>query len=280
MTSRLFKRTCSVSVGSTLVEGLRTTFSLKKTLKKEPNTLDLKIYNLSETTRSKMQEKGSAVILSAGYEENKGVIFSGDSRTIDHVREGADWVTKVRCGDGERAYLYSRVNESFKPGTAIRDVIMSVGDKLISNKGNLEKTLNAATFKNNLQEYANGVSLVGRASAVFDNLMGLANLEWSLQNGAIQARPAGSPAEFTATLLNENTGLIGSPEHGTPEDKGTGKRGRIRLRSLLQPQLVCGGVVVVESFGVNGKFMIVELEHVGDTDSGDWYSIMEVEAYE
>jgi hypothetical protein len=46
--AQLFKRVCSVIVDGLKVEGLRVQFSVKKTLTKNPNTLDLKITNLSE----------------------------------------------------------------------------------------------------------------------------------------------------------------------------------------------------------------------------------------
>jgi hypothetical protein len=51
--------------------------------------------------------------------------------------------------------------------------------------------------------------------------------------------------------------LIGSPDHGTPDKKG--KPSKLIVKSLLQPQIVCGGRIEVQSAAVKGQFRVEKL---------------------
>jgi hypothetical protein len=273
--AQLFKRVCSVIVDGLKVEGLRVQFSVKKTLTKNPNTLDLKITNLSERTRGAMAKAKAAVILTAGYPGNAAVIFQGDARTIDHLRDGAEWITHIQCGDGERAYQFARFAESFAPGTAIADVIRACARALGINTGNLDEVLGAGGFRGNLTQFAHGYTAHGKASAELDKLLKTAGLSWSIQNGALQLLKGDAPAKGQAVLLSPTTGLIGSPDHGTPDKKG--KPSKLIVKSLLQPQIVCGGRIEVQSAAVKGQFRVEALEHSGDSTEGDWLTKIEAQ---
>jgi hypothetical protein len=115
-----------------------------------------------------MAKAKAAVILTAGYPGNAAVIFQGDARTIDHVRDGAEWITHIQCGDGERAYQFARFAESFAPGTAIADVIRACARALAINTGNLDEVLAAGGFRGNLTQFAHGYTAHGKASAELD----------------------------------------------------------------------------------------------------------------
>lgn len=276
--AQLFKRTCSVIVDGLKVEGLRVQFVVKKTLTKNPNTLDLKIKNLSERTRGAMAKAKASIVLTAGYPGNAAVIFQGDSRTIDHVRDGdsADWITHIQCGDGERAYQFARFTESFAPGTSIADVIRGAARALGVNTGNLEQALASGGFRGNLTQFAHGYTAHGKASAELDKLLKTAGLSWSIQNGALQLLKGDAPASGQAVLLSPSTGLIGSPDHGAPDKKG--KPSKMLIKSLLQPQIVCGGRVEVQSAAVKGQFRVEVLEHSGDNMQGEWITKIEAQS--
>lgn len=47
-------------------------------------------------------------------------------RHFSQCREGADWRTVLKSGDGERAYSFARVSESFAPKASKSDVIKAV----------------------------------------------------------------------------------------------------------------------------------------------------------
>lgn len=286
----LFLRKWRAQIGEFSTDQLRIQFKVSKTLEKEPNTCELRITNLAAESRGKLKGAGLAVIVEAGYAGGLGVIFSGDSRTVDHANEKGDWLTLAQCGDGEQAYLYARCNESFAPGARVADVIRNVADKMSLNKGNLEDALALPLL---VESFSHGYTAFGKASEVFSKLMTTAGLAWSIQQGQIlitadprrsvwrkgtafyeQAKNLGSPG--TAYSLSAATGLVGSPVHAPPDKKKKGSF--IKVKSLLNPQLAPGRVVTLDSRFVKGEFVIQKLDHEGDSHGRDWFTTFEAVA--
>lgn len=271
--TKLFARRWNVTVGDNQTlstSDLRIVFKVKKSLEKDPNTASIKITNLSEGSRSKLSRKGMSVILQAGYEGSLGTIFTGDSRTIDHVRDSADWLTHIQCGDGEHAYRYARVNESFAANTDIASAIRKVAGSLGLNTGNLEDMLSQGTA---VTSFKHGFTAFGPASQVLDTLLKAAGFQWSIHQGALQVRKPDEPVQSQVFKLTPDTGLLGSPDHTAPDKKK--KPAILKVRSLLNPQLIPGYVVAVESDGVEGEFIMRQVEHSGDSHGSDWFTDLE-----
>jgi hypothetical protein len=287
----LFERRVRVIADTLEIEGLRAQFKVKKTLRKQPNTCEISISNLNEHSRAGLQKRRRIpVILEAGYVGNLAQIFSGESRFVDQVHEGAEWVTKIQCGDGERAFVYRRVADSFRPGTRVADVINTVVGAL-----GMTATGHLAEIKALAEQFVGGYSAFGKASSELDHLLKSRGFEWSIQDGQLQILKVGKTSNESVLVLSPSTGLVGSPEHGNPEkdvplDQLSGKEADgsfalsakgvkgpavLKVKSLLQPGLRPGRKVKVESRGINGFFRIQSVEHTGDTHGGDWYSLCE-----
>ena len=300
MTTPLFNRKCTLFIGtrtetltgpttSTVTatgleySDLRVAFSIKKSLEKEPNTAEVTVYNLSEGTRGKLVQKFTPVLLRAGYGSestpgNFGIIFQGDARTIDHVRQGSDWKTKLALGDGERAYGYAYTEQSFKGGTPHKVVIRALATATLLNTGNLEAALVSARFTNSAATFRRGYSFHGRAYEALEKLMRSHGFTTSIQGGALLFTPIQFGREdFTQTvpLISEASGMVGSPEHGTP-DKKNNKPALLKVRTLLRPEIQCGGLVSIQAEKVKGTYLVMTLNHTGDTMGGAWYTDLEV----
>lgn len=271
--SALYDRRYSVTLGSIKVTGLQVQFKASKSLGKEPNALDLNVTNLSKATREQLKGRGVPVIVTAGYPGNEAVIFSGDSRTIDHVQNGAEFMTHVQCGDGERAYQFARFSAGFGPGTAVVDVIRACAKSLSLNVGNLEEALAAGGFRGNLTQFGRGFTAKGKSVEIFDSLMKSVGFTWSIQSGALVILKAGRAVQGQAIRISASTGMVGSPDSAAPDKKG-GKP-VTKVKSLLQPQLRCGGVVQIESESTNGQFVVQKLVHEGDSHGTPWFSSLE-----
>lgn len=267
----LFGRRVVVTVDTLQVEDLRVQFQVKKTLLPEPNTLNLRITNLAEKTRALMKKKGAKVLVEAGYQGSTSQIFAGDARTIDHIHEGSDWVTHVQCGDGESSFGYDTHSASYKPGTKVKDIAMAVAKSMRVSPGNIVKAFAAGGLK--VDEMVNGYAAHGKASAVMTRLMRAAGLEWSIQDGAIQVLKPDSARDATAFVLSSDTGLIGSPDHGTPDKKGGPTV--LKVRSLLQGQIRPGSRLELQAKELRGSYRAETVEHVGDTAGGDWFTNIE-----
>jgi hypothetical protein len=257
------------------IENLRVAFKVSKSDKKEPNTCEITITNLSETRRKSLQQKGVKFILQAGYEASGiGQIFIGDARTCEHKRDGASWHTTIKSGDGERAFNFARVNESFAAGSPVSDVVKRIASKLGLGLGNTNKQAAQLTG-----QYVNGYAAQGPASRELDKVLAGTGYDWSIQDGELLLLKHDEPSGATVPDIGPDTGLIGSPEYGSPETihkqvKKTGKP-LLKVRCLLNPAIKIGCQVSIRSERHKGPIRVKKLEHTGDTAGGDWYTDFE-----
>lgn len=259
-------------------DALRVKFRVVKTTEKEPNTMNLEIFNLSDASRSKMKAKGMTCVLEAGYlntalnTNTRAVIFSGQSRLCDHTHDTATWESRIQCGDGEQLYTTDRIMKSYSAGTPFQSVIDDVAGLLKINQGNLDATLTSGGLPFQTFQYGHVVS--GTVVAVFNDLMKTAGYTWSVQQGALQVVKAGQAVVQEVVVLNKDTGLIGSPEH-TPQHK-TKKPSFLTAKSLLNPKIIPGHIVRMDSLNVKGDFVVQKVTHSGDSHSmNDWTSHFE-----
>lgn len=262
---KLFIRDVAVTVDTLRITGLRLSFRIVKSLRPDPNTCELQIYNLSADSRKTLERRSVPVTIEAGYKGAREVIFKGDLRDGFSSRSGSDWITTLKAGDGETAYRTSRVNESLKPGAAIKDAVkkavsslkgLSVADAL--------KRIDELTHRTGQTEHTNGTVLFGQSKDVLDEYMRAHGAEWSIQDGVLQILPNGSPSEEDAIVLNPASGLIGSPS--------TGDKGFIKCVSLLQPGLRPGRKFKLEADSLPGFYRVESVSHTGDTHGQPWYS--------
>ena len=287
--SALFQRAYSVQIGALPVQvargviaqpadsstvkmfkitGLRIEFKVHKSKKKEPNTLDLKITNLSKQTRDQLTGKGVPVILSAGYVGTQAVIFSGEARTIDHVDQGhGEWFTHVQCGDGERAFGFAEFRATFAKGAAFGDVLKACAQSLSPNLGNLSDVLSGNLP---IANFARGYTAAGKSKEIMDALTKSVGYTWSVQDGAFAFVKVGAASSAKAIKISTATGMVGSPDHAAPEKKG-GKP-ILKVKVLLQPSIKCGSVIDVEASGIRGQFTVDEVTHTGDSHGLPWYT--------
>lgn len=266
--TELFTRKARVQVDGLLVEELRVTFKVEKSLDEEPNKAEVAIFNLAEKTRRGIQKKGANVILEAGYEDNQAVVFRGQARRIEHLHQGPDWVTKLECGDGEVAYAGAQMNVAFGKNAAAIDVARAAAKLLSTDIGSLEK--HAAKLQ---AKYASGYTAKGRASDELSKVLKGAGLSFSIQDGRLQVLERRGHSGERAIVLNAASGLLGSPEHGTTDKEG--KQPLLKVESLLMPQLLPGRLLFLEARSHNGQYRISKLTHHGDTHGGKWVTVME-----
>lgn len=258
--------------GQTLeIESLRVQFRVTKTLAKSANTAEVQITNLAEHTRASLQDKSAKIVISAGYLNTLGQIFIGDVRTIDHLREGPDWTTKIDAGDGERALSHARVSESFKAGIGIPDVVTVAAKKMGVDLSSATKQLSS-----DKRQFVNGYSMHGRASAELDRILTAAGYEWSIQDGRLQILKSGQATTEQIIVLSSDSGLVGSPEFGTSEKKK--KPPVIKFKALLSPEIKPGKRIAFDSKRHKGTHRVLKVVHTGDTAGGTtWYTDGEAE---
>lgn len=239
--------------------GFRIGFKVEKDASSTVNKAEIRIYNLTSTSRGLAENPKNIIELFAGYGKEPKLLFRGNpSRVISSVG-GPDSVTTFEVGDGLKAFQDARVDVSFKKGTPVNDVFQTLTNAMGLAKGE-QKEIPPKAFPG-------GLSLSGPVRDHMNYLTGKLDLEWSIQNGAVQILPKGKSTSQAAFLLSSETGLIGSPNK---KDKG------LEVVSLLQPEINPGRIVEIKSKFVNGQFRVEKVSHEGDTADTAWFTRIEI----
>ena len=250
-----------------VLENLRLKFQIVRTNKKEPNKAQISVFNLSRESRARVEEKGAVVILEAGHERQSGVIFVGDLIYTLHDYGTVEWETQIEAADGIRAYQHSRVNKSYKGPVSFKQVAKDTAKALLGG-GGLQKATESITGT-----APNGYVAHGPASKELDRLMKAARLEWSIQDGKLQILKPGEGTQEQVIVLSSESGMIGTPEVGSPGKKG--QPAILKVRSLLNSNFRPGRFVEIRSRDHRGQFLILKTTHTGDTHGNDWYTDLE-----
>lgn len=247
--------------------GHRIQFKIKKSTAKEPNISELTVTNLSESTRKSLQTKHIKLALDVGYEQTGLVrLFVGDVRHADPKHEGPDWNTVLKCGDGERSFKFARALESFAANTSAGDVLKYLAKQLGIDAGNAAEQAKKINVR-----FGSGYVVAGPAQRELDRLLRSINYTWSIQDGVLQVLASGESITGTAIpLISPETGLVGSPEVGTPEKKGGPTP--ITFKSLIDKPLRPGSRIHLKSAKYDTDLVVKTVNYDGDTAGGPWYA--------
>lgn len=269
--AELFGRSVSVTVGTTKFRDLDVAFSIEKSIKPEPNTCDLTIYNLTKDHQAALEAlaprgtapatQGIPCEIEAGYQDETSLIWRGDLRTVETLSDGADAVTILSSGDGEKAWVHGRNHVSYGPKTPIETALRAVARALGVGEGNLSKVVSQLKVAGSAI-FPTGKVLSGSASRQLMELVRSAELEVSVQDGALQFIDRGQALDGKAILLSPSTGLIGSP---TVDNEGI-----MSCRVLMIPEVRIGGAAVLDAERLKGDYRLIHGTWMGDTSGGDW----------
>ena len=248
-------------------------FSVEKSLKPEPNTAEIQIWNLNPDHRSQLEEPSDKsgtvpVSIEAGYADNTAQLFLGRLRTAFTVREGPDLITTLQSGDGEKEVGTKRINVSVSPGTPNDIILKQVIKALGVGLGNTDQVVAGVSFASIGLLWASGTVLSGSAARQMVELTESFGLEWSIQDGAIQLLEKGKALAQLDVAITPNTGLIGSPS--------VDNEGIVTLQTLLIPEITPGRIITLESERLSGRYRVEKCSYNGDTAGGDWF--IDVEA--
>lgn len=294
----LFDRVFKLVIGDpgkegVIVEDLRITFSAKASRTKTPNEATIRIYNLAESTRNRLQT-GQVCQLSAGYLGQIAPIVTGDVTRIESYLDGVDRVCEVTVHDSLVALRDSKTSISFPPGTSAQAILKAVG----ANFGMpLRTNITGAD-----RQIVAGFAFNGRTRNAFTEVCDYLGLEWSAQQGEIQVMNKATAYAKQAIKLNREAGLIGYPKPKAQDmsDKKAAKAGikygqdgvrrytktdpnaKVKERQMFEVQgytvtallnaaIYPGAAVILDSRGIDNKiFFVDECTYTGDSHGNDW----------
>ena len=247
---------------------LKMRFDIVSTNNREANKAELAIWNLKESSRTKLQEKNLEVIIKAGYVDSISQIFKGDTQRTVIEKEAVDWIATIELGDGAKELKNARINKSFrgpqKPGAILKELADAVGLDI----GNLEEQIKQDGARSVLHEFINGIALSGKWSDKMDDVASSMGLNYSIQGKKLQVLAKNGYIKNPPIDLSVQTGMIGSPQ--------IGEKGTITAASLLDPLMVPGQRVKVDSEVVAGTFIVQKVHHIGDTWGAEWTTEVEM----
>lgn len=288
---QLLSRSCTVTVGTVQIknigqqQGLDVWFAVRRSLRaKEPNTCDLRLYNLSDASRKAIAASSSpspspasgpgapsAVVpvkIEAGYVGGTSTIFLGEMRSAQTMTDGPNTVTEITTGDGDLAAILARSTASFGPGANAYVVAKRLLADMGLGSGNVESF---AQVLRSSPLFNGGATLKGNSMARLIDLARSCALEVSLQNGVPQFVALGQPLGGQAYKLSSDSGLIGSPNVDT--------KGVLTCETLLLPGMNPGIPIEVDAKYVQGLYRVISVETTGDTSGNDWRHSIEARRY-
>ena len=257
-----------VNPGGLMDHQLRVTFNVSRSISGSANSFSIKIYNLNESHRNSIGLELDQVMLEAGYTPpegggNVGIIAKGRIRDYQHDRDGADIITTVSCGDGDKAYRRAAISKTIPKGTPLPEVVEQIHQEM--KKEGITRGEWSFPEKVKNTKLKRPYSMCGSCTRELDTLGRGHGFYWNIQNETMEVIPSDGHLPGMI-LVSPETGMVGTP---TITDNG------IKVKALLNPDARPNRLVKVQSevLRMNRKgdtYRISQLDFSGDNQQGDF----------
>lgn len=272
---KLFGRRVELRIDDKVFDDYDIEFVIDKELRAEPNDAKIKIYNLSESLVSELQKSAIELELSAGYPRTTTRIFKGSVRFVNPQHLGADFVVQIEAGESEAAIRSARINQTYSEGTSLEKVVKDLVATFDGvSVGNIDEI---GLFQFSVK---NALTLNGPSADALAQQLKSRGFGYTINQDRFVFVKLGQPTEHTAVVLDETSGLIGSPEMGEKKaaksDKDTTAeekpRRYMKIRSLLNGLIEPGRAIRLETDGQQGTFVCEKVIHQGSNFDNDFYT--------
>lgn len=256
----------SLNQGGVNLHDLKIGFTVSKGITGSANTAEIEIWNLSEGHRNAIGKELDEVELQAGYTpptggSNVGIIFKGQMRDVEHRRDGPDIISKISCGDGDKAFRKATTSKAFPKDTPVEDVIEELYAQL--EKEGIDR--GEWKFPDDMPKYKRPYAMCGGCTRELDRIGRGRGFYWSVQNGTMEIIPADGYIGGVV-LITPETGMIDVP---TITDNG------VKVSCLLNPEIRPNRRVQIESQTLEmnaegGMYRVSQATYSGDNRDGDF----------
>lgn len=281
--SSFYLRDARIVIEDLFTNDLRITFNVEKSLVGYPNKAQMQIFNLSQTSREKIEEEGLRVELYAGYIDPNGdpipLLFAGDIINVIHFKQEADWISTIYALDSANSLRNATINKTIAAGATADSIL----DELVNEIQGVTRgiTEGLQNCLNNRRSLLRKLQLTGDVKEWLRWLSEQCGFDYSVNDGILETTEPGVPLTDDAPfIINQNSGMIDSPQR---TDVG------VTVKNLLLPELRLGRRIqiqsVTEQLNVGnlffrkpppikneGVYRIDKLIHVGDTRDNPWYT--------
>ena len=287
-----YKFTAGEGQNALAVDGLQITFTVNKTSLEGINYAEIVLYNLESSTVELLQAQaknniyGVPISLEAGFRDDKGVIFTGNtSQLLGQTADFSQGFTKqIRfiAHDGQSAYR-TKIIKTLKAGYSDYDVFLSVVEAL--------RPQGLQGFKNELQgpmirkKYPRGRTLSQSAESLLVQLGNMYQASFYFDNNILYFYNEVKTGKASVTIgKNDIIGPIASMQTLTGQALVVTVRLnpaiRINEKILLKTDLIDVDPRYIYSSGGSisdlgtqeGVYTIYKIIHEGDYYGRPWYT--------
>lgn len=247
----------------------------------KPDTMELKIYNLSRETISIFDKKDVLVSLYVGYgDEEPVLLFRGNKSFMETTKSNTEIITRVLVTDGYVSIREGRAHTTSPEGSTVESIIRDIVAKGMPDIKNIN--MNGDNLK---RTYNKGYAVNGNATTALNNITSTNALMWNIsENITLNVFPIKGSIKKEAIVISPTTGLINTVEKTNqdikalkkdlqaPEDEG------IKFKMLLNPLIKAGQLISIEgTFRTDGIYKVVYVTHSGSYEGDQWETTVEAE---
>lgn len=220
----------------------------------QANEVEVVIYNLSNTTISRLK-KNATITIEAGFKGDTGVIFKGYISKRKTTYEGVDRKTTLKCLDRVKKKNLKEI--TYKKGTKaskiLKDLLNKTGTPIAVFKIRRDYT------------YKDEQKVDGDLLENIKTYADVCGISVYVNKGKIYARhlKVGDNLNFT---VQESTGMINTPTEYEEEITAEKYKETIKgyeIEMLLQHRMTTGGIIKLKSKNAkDGKYRIRSGEHI------------------
>lgn len=271
-----FKRGAVITVGNFItkesieIEGLRITFSLKKSSKSDGNSSTIKVYNLSESSRAHCQTESTKkkqyqthVDLKVGYgDDKKTTLFRGLAQ-VTSTWQAPNWVTTFKVTDGVAETKVVEFEKSYKKG---HPVTLVLRDMLKASKLGIQ--INQTVFG----ALGRARTFTGPILKNIEDLSATFGFSFDIQDEeTVVKQIVKALPQSGFIVLGASSGLLGKPRL---------KGDQLMISCLINTDLRPNSYVQLETTvpKLSGGYLIKGVDVSGDTWGGPWNMVLEVQS--
>ena len=264
----LWARYIELQIGSTVFSNsdFDIGFKVENTTGSEAGSAEITIYNLVDTTKTKIK-KDEPIQLKAGYESSGyGIIFLGKIDKVYDKTEGADIKTTIEALDAMIDLLKGEHIRKFSPeGTSVSTIIGELFDEAEVAIGTIENC--EVVLDTIFMEEGTPYAIAERYAEFVNGEIKKATGEegtWRIyvRNNTGFFVESATKLTVEAIVLSSETGLMEAVE-----DKDEEADISIRIKSLLQWQIAVDSILQLESKQATGAYKVKEYKHIARGDS-------------
>lgn len=258
-----------------LISELQIRFDVNKSSdnKRKANGATVEVYNLKDETLKKLETEYLRAELRVGYMPiGLTTILIGNVTETKTVQAGDDRVTQIILGEGYVELNENTVRGLAPPGVKVKDFLNDVLKQMPGvSKG-------AFTGVNIESEILYGYPYSGTPKQVLDQLAETYRLEYRIDRGVLSVTDETGlvdPDKTKAFVLTPETGLIDSPFYTSGKKSllkdDENRRQGVQFKALLNPRIVPGSIVRIESTLITGWYKVKTARYTGGYEDNEWY---------